>query len=84
MARDALRFDRDKPKLFLLALDSQLNLTYFQLFLSVLIINYYLDIMVHADSSNFKTDISKEDAYKQVLEQAEALFEGQGNWVWYV
>ncbi|KUJ18027.1 GAF domain-like protein [Mollisia scopiformis] len=36
--------------------------------------------MVHADSSNFKADISKEEAYKQVLEQAEALFEGQRNW----
>ncbi|KAH9212198.1 GAF domain-like protein [Leptodontidium sp. 2 PMI_412] len=37
--------------------------------------------MVHADSSNFASDITKEEAYKQVLEQAEALFEGQRNWV---
>jgi hypothetical protein len=36
---------------------------------------------VHADASNFATNITKEEAYKQVLEQAEALFEGQRNWV---
>ena len=27
--------------------------------------------------------MTKEEAYEQVLEQAEALFEGQRNWVWY-
>ncbi|KAH8808072.1 GAF domain-like protein [Xylogone sp. PMI_703] len=37
--------------------------------------------MVHADASNFASGISKEEAYKQVLEQAEALFDGQRNWV---
>ncbi|KAH7399862.1 GAF domain-like protein [Cadophora sp. MPI-SDFR-AT-0126] len=37
--------------------------------------------MVHADSSNFASGVTKEKAYKQVLEQAEALFEGQRNWV---
>lgn len=36
---------------------------------------------MHADASNFRVGITKEDAYKQVLEQAEALFEGQRNWV---
>ncbi|CZR53342.1 related to Free methionine-R-sulfoxide reductase [Phialocephala subalpina] len=39
--------------------------------------------MVHADSSNFKADVTKEEAYKQVLEQAELLLDGQRNWVWY-
>ncbi|KAH8687896.1 GAF domain-like protein [Tricladium varicosporioides] len=37
--------------------------------------------MVHADASTFKSGITKEEAYKQVLEQAEALFDGQKNWV---
>lgn len=37
--------------------------------------------MVHADSSNFASGVTKEEAYKQVLEQAEALLEGQRNWV---
>ncbi|KAG4419318.1 hypothetical protein IFR04_007552 [Cadophora malorum] len=32
--------------------------------------------MVHADSSNFASGVTKEEAYKQVLEQAEALLEG--------
>ena len=36
---------------------------------------------VHADSSNFNAGVSKSDAYKHVLEQAEALFDGQDNWV---
>jgi L-methionine (R)-S-oxide reductase len=36
---------------------------------------------VHADASNFSEDVTKEEAYKQVLEQAEILFEGQRNWV---
>ncbi|PSS20677.1 hypothetical protein M430DRAFT_34871 [Amorphotheca resinae ATCC 22711] len=37
--------------------------------------------MVHADSSTFAAGISREEAYTQVLEQAEALFDGQRNWV---
>ncbi|KAJ9141685.1 GAF domain-like protein [Pleurostoma richardsiae] len=37
--------------------------------------------MVHADASNFAEDVSKEEAYTQVLEQAEGLFDGQRNWV---
>jgi hypothetical protein len=36
---------------------------------------------VHADSSNFAEGVTKEEAYNQVIEQAEALFEGQRNWV---
>lgn len=35
---------------------------------------------VHAESSNFVTGVSKSEAYKQILEQAEALFDGQRNW----
>jgi len=37
--------------------------------------------MVHADASTFVVGVTKEEAYKQVLEQAEALCEGQRNWV---
>ncbi|EJT77114.1 hypothetical protein GGTG_07026 [Gaeumannomyces tritici R3-111a-1] len=37
--------------------------------------------MVHADASNFAPGVTKDEAYRQVLEQAEALFEGQRNWV---
>ncbi|KAI6608876.1 hypothetical protein MCOR07_011723 [Pyricularia oryzae] len=37
--------------------------------------------MVHADASNFGANVTKEEAYKQVLEQAEGLFDGQRNWV---
>lgn len=37
--------------------------------------------MVHADASTFEENVTKEEAYKQVLEQAEALFDGQRNWV---
>ncbi|KAG4031647.1 hypothetical protein MFRU_008g00150 [Monilinia fructicola] len=37
--------------------------------------------MVHADSSTFRADISKEEAYAQVLEEARGLFDGQRNWV---
>ncbi|KAI9055511.1 hypothetical protein LZ554_000459 [Drepanopeziza brunnea f. sp. 'monogermtubi'] len=37
--------------------------------------------MVHADASTFPSDLTKQEAYTQVLEQAEALFEGQRNWV---
>ncbi|KAL1297438.1 hypothetical protein AAFC00_004968 [Neodothiora populina] len=36
--------------------------------------------MVHADASNFDTNVSKKDAYAQVLEQARALFFEQRNW----
>ncbi|KAK3945985.1 GAF domain-like protein [Diplogelasinospora grovesii] len=37
--------------------------------------------MVHADASTFASNISKEEAYEQVLMQAEGLFDGQRNWV---
>lgn len=37
--------------------------------------------MVHADASNFADGVTKEDAYEQVLMQAEGLFIGQRNWV---
>ncbi|KAJ4265393.1 hypothetical protein NW762_004681 [Fusarium torreyae] len=36
--------------------------------------------MVHADASNFAAGVSKEDAYEQVIWQAEALFTDQRNW----
>lgn len=36
---------------------------------------------VHADASTFADGVSKEDALRQVLEQAEGLCEGQRNWV---
>lgn len=36
---------------------------------------------VHADASNFADDVTKEDAYEQVLLQAEGLFTDQRNWV---
>ncbi|KAF8429230.1 GAF domain-like protein [Tirmania nivea] len=39
--------------------------------------------MVHANASNFMENITKKEAYTQVLEQAEALFDGQRNWVNY-
>ncbi|GAW19813.1 hypothetical protein ANO14919_093040 [Xylariales sp. No.14919] len=39
--------------------------------------------MVHADASNFAEGVTKEGAYEQVLLQAEGLFDGQRNWVWY-
>jgi putative methionine-R-sulfoxide reductase with GAF domain len=45
---------------------------------------YYLGLIftkVHADASDFASDVTKEDAYKQVLQQAEALFHEQRNWV---
>lgn len=38
---------------------------------------------VHADASNFAEDITKEEAYQQVLDQAEGLFYEQRNWVNY-
>ncbi|ERT01720.1 GAF domain-containing protein [Sporothrix schenckii 1099-18] len=34
----------------------------------------------HADASNFDDGLSKEEAYEQVLLQAEGLFDGQRNW----
>ncbi|RYP66094.1 hypothetical protein DL771_007985 [Monosporascus sp. 5C6A] len=37
--------------------------------------------MVHADASNFAEGVTKEQAYKQVMLQAEGLFDGQRNWV---
>ncbi|KAH9906791.1 GAF domain-like protein [Xylariomycetidae sp. FL2044] len=37
--------------------------------------------MVHADASNFAEGVTKEQAYAQVLLQAEGLFDGQRNWV---
>ncbi|KAK2612367.1 hypothetical protein QQS21_001631 [Conoideocrella luteorostrata] len=37
--------------------------------------------MVHADASNFSEGITKDDAYEQVLMQAEGLFMDQRNWV---
>ncbi|KAI9167627.1 Free methionine-R-sulfoxide reductase [Paramyrothecium foliicola] len=36
--------------------------------------------MVHADASNFEDGISKQDAYEQVLMQAEGLLMDQRNW----
>ena len=36
---------------------------------------------VHADAAIFDPDVSKSEAYRQVMEQAAALFEGQRNWV---
>ncbi|KAI1637042.1 GAF domain-like protein [Biscogniauxia mediterranea] len=37
--------------------------------------------MVHADASNFAEGVTKEQAYTQVLLQAEGLLDGQRNWV---
>ncbi|KAJ0281564.1 hypothetical protein COL940_005668 [Colletotrichum noveboracense] len=37
--------------------------------------------MVHADASNFANGVTKEEAYEQVLLQAEGLFYEQRNWV---
>lgn len=36
---------------------------------------------VHADSSTFAENVTKEEALRQVLEEAEGLCEGQRNWV---
>ncbi|WYZ41524.1 hypothetical protein EsH8_V_000419 [Colletotrichum jinshuiense] len=36
--------------------------------------------MVHADASNFANGVTKEQAYEQVLLQAEGLLDGQRNW----
>lgn len=38
-------------------------------------------LQVHADASNFAEGVTKDDAYEQVLLQAEGLFYGQRNWV---
>lgn len=38
-------------------------------------------LQVHADASNFAHGITKEDAYEQVLWQAEGLITDQRNWV---
>ncbi|CAD0088570.1 unnamed protein product, partial [Aureobasidium vineae] len=35
---------------------------------------------VHADASNFVSNVSKQEAYTQVLEQARGLFYDQRNW----
>ncbi|KAJ8120406.1 hypothetical protein ONZ43_g2876 [Nemania bipapillata] len=37
--------------------------------------------MVHADASKFAEGVTKEEAYEQVLLQAEGLLDGQRNWV---
>ncbi|GAP85821.2 putative gaf domain nucleotide-binding protein [Rosellinia necatrix] len=36
---------------------------------------------VHADASNFAAGVTKQEAYEQVLLQAEGLFDDQRNWV---
>lgn len=36
---------------------------------------------MHADSSHFAEGLTKKEVYEQVLEQAQALFDGQRNWV---
>jgi L-methionine (R)-S-oxide reductase len=36
---------------------------------------------VHADASAFADGATKAEVYEQVLEQAQALFDGQRNWV---
>ncbi|KAF2029247.1 GAF domain-like protein, partial [Setomelanomma holmii] len=36
---------------------------------------------VHADSSSFRTGMSKKEVYAQVLDQARLLFDGQRSWV---
>ncbi|KAL9027145.1 MAG: hypothetical protein Q9196_004293 [Gyalolechia fulgens] len=37
--------------------------------------------MVHAEASNFPANLSKRDVYTRLLTLAEALFEGERNWV---
>lgn len=44
----------------------------------------WLDNQVHADASTFGQGVTKNEAYAQVLEQAQALFDGQRNWVSFV
>ena len=36
---------------------------------------------LHADAANYAAGATRREIYNQVLEQAEALFEGQRNWV---
>lgn len=36
---------------------------------------------VHADAAKYTPGSTKQEVYDQVLEQAEALFKGQRNWV---
>jgi L-methionine (R)-S-oxide reductase len=38
-------------------------------------------MQVHADASTFVEGVTKEEAYQQVLDQAEGLFFEQRNWV---
>jgi hypothetical protein len=38
-------------------------------------------VEVHADASNFVSDMSKQEAYTQVLDAARGLFYDQRNWV---
>lgn len=46
-------------------------------FYLILIIHH----QVHADASNFDQGVTKDEAYEQVLLQAEGLFTDQRNWV---
>ncbi|RDA93756.1 hypothetical protein CP533_0208 [Ophiocordyceps camponoti-saundersi (nom. inval.)] len=41
------------------------------------------DFEVHANATDFPNDVTKDEAYDQLLLQARALFAGQRNWVWY-
>lgn len=36
---------------------------------------------VHAEASNFPSNLSKADVYARILTEAEALFNGESNWV---
>lgn len=36
---------------------------------------------VHADATKYTSGSTKQEVYEQLLEQAEALFAGQRNWV---
>ncbi|KAK6514243.1 hypothetical protein TWF506_008641 [Arthrobotrys conoides] len=37
--------------------------------------------MVHADATHFGANVSKQDAYEQVIEQLQSLMDGQKNWL---
>lgn len=37
--------------------------------------------MVHAEASTFAQDVTKRQVYEQIMQQADALFDGQRNWV---
>ncbi|KAK6332511.1 hypothetical protein TWF730_004176 [Orbilia blumenaviensis] len=37
--------------------------------------------MVHADATHFGANVTKHDAYEQVIEQLQGLMDGQRNWV---